>query len=585
VSFPVPPLTRSLRSRKAIFAVAIIGIALAVMLGAMLRLVDPLSSPVVPAEDPYNHMALVQEHLRTGNLEPLYAGQTLYPPGLHGFMAAAVVLTGADLYDLVRFGPSLLGVIGIIGIAALLWRTAGPVAAFVGALAIAVAPEAIFRSTMLSPTALDLAILPVFLYALLRILGGRLGWAGVAAPTALFLALAHPWLVAILGAALFTFLVSAVVLPWRLSNGHSLSLMGAAACIAVLGAALGIAFTMPTFGFLLPFRNDINLVAMGLGIIALAFSPAVALILAHRRGWTRKTLEIRPAPWWARFVLSLAIAASLITVYVIALQQGMPDLVNLPRMIGWPILILAAAALVTLPFIASPIANMAASLVVVTLPFVLFNPLDSEFLSHRTVIFLGVALVLLAGITAGAVAHALVKVLMARQSASARAKRSPSRLMLLAAAPLLAVALLFGGSVYAGTPDAYDGGWYRLYNPCEMEALRDIAATADANPDALIITGDWQAKLVLASITTDASRVAYIGEFFFMEERRDTLVNQMEQEGRPIIVVTERYLSVETPSADQEFLSTPPWQPVGSWCANMGVPQPRVHAYTSGVLA
>src|SRR5688500_12071397 len=85
-------------------ALTVMAILSVVALAVVLRLADPLSSPVVPAEDPYTHMALVREHLRTGELDPMNTHETLYPPGLHGFLAVAVVLTGADLYDLTLYG-------------------------------------------------------------------------------------------------------------------------------------------------------------------------------------------------------------------------------------------------------------------------------------------------------------------------------------------------------------------------------------------------------------------------------------------------------------------------------------------------
>jgi hypothetical protein len=268
----------------------------------------------------------------------------------------------------------------------------------------------------------------------------------------------------------------------------------------------------------------------------------------------------------------------------------MPQFVDLPRMVGWPLLGLAFAALVALPFLSSPVANLAASIAATTLPFVVFNPLHSEFLPHRTAVFLGLALALLAGVAAGAAARAASRAAhalgRAGAGATAAAPRRPARArpILLATLPALFVTLLLGGTVYAGTPDAYEGGWYRLYNACEMDAFRDLAAQADANPDALFVTGDWQAKLVLASMADDSRRVWYTGDVFTSPERRDTLVAQMDHQGRPLVLVVDRYLRVETPEARTNFLTHDPWQPDGEWCANMGVPQPRVTAFTTGGL-
>jgi hypothetical protein len=588
---PAPPPTppRLGRTRAGL---AVAAVALAVALGAVLRLADPLSSPVVPAEDPYTHMALVREHLRTGDLDPLNGGEAVYPPGLHGFMAAAAVLTGADLYRLTLYGPVVLGAIGVLGVGILLWRTAGPVAGIVGALGLAVAPEAIFRTTMMSPTALDLAVLPFFLYALLRVLAGRLGWAGVAAPTAVFLALAHPWLLAILCAAGALFLLAALVLPWPAARGEPLSRMGAAACVAVLGGAFGVALAMPTFGFVLPLPGGVELVPIGIAVGILALAPVALLALWPRaRAWSRAQ-PVRRTHVLVRVGLSAAIAATLLATVAVATRQGMPQFVDLPRMVGWPLLGLAFAALVALPFLSSPVANLAASIAAATLPFVLFNPLHSEFLPHRTAVFLGFALALLAGVAAGAAARAVSHAASRAAQALGRARPGPAastpwgtaRPILLATLPALFVTMLLGGTVYAGTPDAYEGGWYRLYNACEMDAFRDLAAQADANPDALFVTGDWQAKLVLASMASDSRRVWYTGDAFSSAERRETLVAQADHDGRPLVLVVDRYLRVETPEARTNFLTHDPWQPDGEWCANMGVPQPRVTAFTTGGL-
>src|ERR1051326_1688712 len=137
-----------------------LGISLAVAAvvgyGLQLRLQDPLSSPVIPAEDPYTHMALVREHLRDGTLDPLTQGGTIYPPGMHALLAATIAYTGVGLYDLARVGPAFFGALGLAGLALLLARFESGTAALAATVAFAIVPESIFRTTMLSPTALDL---------------------------------------------------------------------------------------------------------------------------------------------------------------------------------------------------------------------------------------------------------------------------------------------------------------------------------------------------------------------------------------------------------------------------------------------
>lgn len=571
--------------------VAALAVVAVLALGTVLRLADPLSSPVMAAEDPYTHMALVREHLRTGSLDALNPHEVVYPPGLHAFLAAAWVYTGADLYSLMLYGPVVLGAIGILGMAVLLWRSAGPVAGVVGALAVAVLPEAIFRSTMMSPTALDLAVLPVLFYVLLRTLAGRIGWVGVAAPMAVFLAIAHPWLLAILCATGAVFLVATLLMPWATGpRSPPLTVRGMAGAIAVLGLGLGAALLMPSFGATLGLPANAKLATLGLAAAGLSLVPGAILLRwrAHTRAdaW----LARGPPPLLARAALSLLIAAALAITFFVARHAGLPAFVEPRAMFGLPVMVLAALALVALPFLASPIANLGAALAAVTLPFMLFNPLHSEFLPHRTAIFLGVALALLCGVAAAGLArfatwlwHATSAKLAAPRISAPPASTHARKWLV--AAPAVLVAALLSGSIYTGTPDSYAGGWYRLYNGCELDALREVAAQADADPDLVVITGSWQSKLVLAALTDDASRVWFKGDLYTSQDTRDTFVGQMAKDGRPLLVVVERHLGEETPDADLGFVREAPWQPAGAWCANQGVPQPRVLAYSTGTEA
>src|SRR5687767_15865135 len=97
-------------------------LAALVVYGLSLRLEDPLSTHVVAAEDPYTHMALVREHLRDGTLDSFNPGGEVYPPGMHALLAAILVYTGEDLYELTRIGPALFGALGLAGVAILLAR-------------------------------------------------------------------------------------------------------------------------------------------------------------------------------------------------------------------------------------------------------------------------------------------------------------------------------------------------------------------------------------------------------------------------------------------------------------------------------
>jgi hypothetical protein len=315
----------------------------------------------------------------------------------------------------------------------------------------------------------------------------------------------------------------------------------------------------------------------------------------------RPRLRAKVAAWkagtprnlWLRAAASAAIAFALYATTTAALQAGLPEYVDLHTMFGWPILVLAFAALVALPFVASPAAYAGAGLFAATYPFVVFNPLHSPFWPHRTAVFLGLGLVILAGVAAGAIAHGVAtawNALLARRARKAlaggagapqapRASRPGSHALLLLG--VLAVPAFVGGAVYAGTPDGYAGGWYRMYPPCEMDALREVAKAADADPTAVVMTGDWEAKLVVASLSTDATRVWYTQAFFTSQKTRGDLQAQFAHKGHTVIVVVDRYIAADSPAADPSFTASPPYHPLGAWCANGATAQSRVQAYTT----
>ncbi|MCA1811057.1 MAG: hypothetical protein LC623_03485 [Halobacteriales archaeon] len=590
----------SARTKWVGLGLAISATAAAVLVAFLLRLADPLSSPVIPAEDPYTHMALVREHLRTGALDPLYPKGDLYPPGLHAFLAAAWTYSGMDLYQIVLLGPVLLGAIGVLGMALVLARNQGPLAGFVGALALAVAPEAIFRTNMMSPTALDLALLPFYFLAVLELLKGRLGWLGVAAPMTVFFVVSHPWLFPILGMMGAAFIVLAVLFPWP-ARFAPLSLVGAAAALACIGFGTGL--MLSTCGGLCgpglrdivevphtAFFDALPTLAMVASVVPLGVLLASPKLRAKAAAWTPG----RPRSVWLRLVASAGIAVTLYMVTTRALAAGLPEYVDLHKMFGWPIVVLAFAALVALPFVASPAAYAGAGLFAATYPFVVFNPLHSPFWPHRTAVFLGLGLVMLAGVAAGALAHGIAVAWNAslarrvRRKAAAGADPHPSHagsqamLLLLG---VLTVPAFVGGAVYAGTPDGYSGGWYRMYPACEMDALRDVAKMVDADPKAVVMAGDWEAKLVIASLSSDASRVWYKQTFFTSAESRQDTEAQLAHNGRPLIVVVDRYVKVETPEADTSFVQGLPYHSLGTWCANGGTGQSRLQAYSTGGTA
>lgn len=550
--------------------VGLVAVVATVALGIILRLVDPLSTPVIPAEDPYTHMVLVKEHLRTGALESLNPNGGLYPPGMHAFLGALWVFSGVDLYQMFRFTPVLLGGIGVLMMGALLWRQAGPVAGFVGALGYAVAPEIIFRTTMMSPTALDLAIVPVFLYAALEIIEDDLRWLGVALPMAIFMVFAHPWLFGILAITGGVLAVLTILAPGSEHDTPRPSAIGVSLVLATVAGGLALSMSGclgmcgPGFAGLLPGAFSAWWVTPA--ILAGGILPAVAIAVWPDRAKALFSLEDRTSrPWWVRTLVAAGLAGALGAVTWPALQQGFPEHVTLVRMFGWPILAVAASAFVALPFLPNRAAHAGAALCVATYPFVIYNPLDSPFWPHRTSVFLGIGLVLLLGVASAALVRWSKRALATLGPASLA---SPSRRTAAAvlAVPALLIASLMGGAVYAGTPDGYEGGWYRLYEPCELDGFEQIADRIGDQPGAFVATGSWQSRLVLGSISDNASRVQAPHQFTTNEQARDRSIGHILNEHDRLYMVVDRHLSEEHPTADTSFLDEDPWQEVDQWC-------------------
>jgi len=575
-------------------AAAVVAILAAMAVGVFLRLHDPLSSSVVPAEDPYTHMALTREHLRDGSMDPLYEGSTMYPPGLHALLGIIVVFTGQDLYEVTRVGGAVLGAIGVLGMGLLLSRNAGLAAGFVGALTYAILPELVFRSTMMSPTAVDLALVPYLLLCLLEVMRGRLGWLAGAVPLAAYLLFAHPWLFGVLAVAGAAFLLLTLAIGWPARREQGVSPVGFAATFAIIGVGIGLALTGcgggcgPGFDALLdlPLQTGGAVPAL---IIAVSLVPlALALFAPRSLAWLTKATGRKHHPWWLNAAFAAVLLGALVMVSRPAFANGLPQQVDFGVMTGRTVLLLAAAAFVLLPFHAKPVSHLAAALAVATYPFVIYNPLDSEFWPHRTVAYLCIALTLLVGTLAGAAAN--LGSWLVDRAAAWRAKRSPRgdkdpvvrARRVLVAVPALLVALAFGSHVYAQTPDP-GYSWYRMYTECEMDGLRDVADQLNAEPDAIIVTGSWQAKLVLAALVDDASRVWYKAGYYYSEDQRAPMLRGQSVKGADTYVLVDKWLRDEHPDADTTFLESQPWQPYKTYCSDNALGNAKLRVWHTGV--
>lgn len=553
----------------------------AVGYGLSVRLEDPLSTSVVPAEDPYTHMALIREHLRDGSLDPLNADGALYPPGMHALLTAILVYTGADIYDLTRIAPAFFGALGLAGIAILLARFESMGAALAGVLALAIMPETIFRTTMMSPTAVDLALLPFLAFAIIMTLQGRLAWAGPAAALAGFLLFSHPWLFGILGVAGLSLVLLITVLPWPGRYGPLITPWGLVAVVAIIGSGVALSLTGCWGGCGPGFRDVMQgagslLANLSIAVLLLSLTPLAIKALRPKAFNGLLPAQRAPTPFGARLLVSQALLVAVVALTWAANQEGFPPLVNLPEMFGWPLLILGGLGLVVLPFRPTPGGHIGAALAMATFPFVIFDPFHSPFWSHRTAVYLGIGLAILVGVAIVSLVQGALALAQRLPSGPAApivagapmpATAKPARI-----APLVAISGIFlliclAGGVYAATPPQYEGGWYRLYPECEFDGLRDVAATAEANPGLLIITGSWQSKLVISGLADDAGRMWYKPDFFTDATERANVIEMMEQKGEPILVIVDSRLPPpEHPDLDASFLNEGGWTSYASWC-------------------
>jgi hypothetical protein len=591
--------------RLAALAIASAAILATIAIALTLRLQDPSSTPVMAAEDPYTHMSLVREHLRDGVLQAQSVQGALYPPGLHAVIAAWWSFGGMELYDLMRFGPVVFGLVSVAGIAILLWRWEGALAAFAGALALATMPEEIHRTTMMSPTALDLALLPALFLTLLEVLRGRLAWVGAAVPITAFLVLAHPWILAVANLAGLAFLLLYLAFPWRSSRGPPVTREGVAAAVAVLGGGLGVALatrweasgtgfvelTLPVAGYNAGLLGAAAVLAAGLLAAILLLLPR---IVRHRLPALNR--RKRPAALQVLGVLGKAALVAAITYP--AVQNGMPDFVNLPDMLGWPVIILAVIGLLVLPLAGSPAAHVGAALFLATFPFAIHNPLDSPYWPHRTVVFLGVGVAILTGVAVQRFVEAwrpgvagvwarIHRHRGANGSGSARPRsvaQSAGIATMAVVMPTLLVGTAYAGVMLAETPAPYQGGWYRLYPECEFQNLRVLGEHATEDPKALVITGSWQSQLVVSAFTDGVHRVWFKKELFTQTFDRQGWVGVMQKELRSgmrshVYVVVDRHLPQEVDRADWTFLEADPWVLVKQDCLGQGVMRAKFSLY------
>ncbi|MCA1818521.1 MAG: glycosyltransferase family 39 protein, partial [Halobacteriales archaeon] len=211
-------------------------LAAIVLLSIRLRAREPLSSPIIGAEDPYRHME------RTWDLVQ-GKGFAEYPPGINLVMLPFTFLGADAFYTVSQYMPLVFGAVMVVGMFFLGRAYIHPSGALVASALVAVLPETIRRTDLLFPTALDLAILPFLFLAILRVSEGSKRALLPAGALAGFVFISHPWVLALLVPPVTVF---ALVMAWRSRPDLRKPLLGVVG--GLVAAALFAAFVWPLKG-------------------------------------------------------------------------------------------------------------------------------------------------------------------------------------------------------------------------------------------------------------------------------------------------------------------------------------------------
>ncbi|MBI2079027.1 MAG: hypothetical protein HYT80_11800 [Euryarchaeota archaeon] len=143
-----------------------LGLAGVALLSLYLRLLDPLSSTIIGAEDPYLHMERTYQLIHGDGVRD-------YPIGFMILLAPFALLGPDAFYNAARFGPPVLGMAAVVLTFFLCRPYMHPSGALTASLLLGTIPEHIRRTDLLFPTALDLAILPFFFLVVMKLAEGR----------------------------------------------------------------------------------------------------------------------------------------------------------------------------------------------------------------------------------------------------------------------------------------------------------------------------------------------------------------------------------------------------------------------------
>ena len=509
--------------------VALALLALVVAHGVQLRLKDPLSSPVLGAEDPYSHIVFTKESVDEGSFGySTHLGTSMYPPGMHALLGILVPLSGIGWHEFARFVPIAFGALAIVAIYVLAARLAGRretdeggrsvfvphyAAGLAAATVTAIMPEHVFRTNLLFPTALDLALLPAFLLAFVyafevsraedRVLPRNAHAWGVYALLLLFaipLAFAHPWVVPLFLAPAAAY-AALRVLREETTVGRATRALLPPAGLAVLGTAFAMAFRwdesdtgfsdffshLPGVGVLgsvdMPGPVLFTFLVVVLGCIACAAIVGMALLVSIRARLPRAV----------RVGVGVVVAAGLLALLALLVAGELPHQVHYPHMLGYAAIALALGGLVVACVLPTRLGDLALAVSIFLFPLTAINLFDSQFWPQRTVAYLCVGVALLAATLVVALHDG------ARRLATPRGETAPRRERALVGPALLVGAFLLVAGTAAALP-ASTYKWYRLYNAEHFEGFQEIVERLEEDPESRVITHGWQPALLVKAL-------------------------------------------------------------------------------------
>lgn len=426
---PGPDLAKRRRLRE-VYAGTAGAVELAVLAGIVIaalavRLSDITSSRIIGAEDPYRHMERTWDLIQGKGIGD-------YPPGLAILMAPFALMGPATFYAVARFTPVVFGVGMVVAIYALSRRHLHPAGALTAALAAALVPELVRRTTLLFPTAMDLALVPVLFLAVIEAASGSRKAVIACGALAGVLLASHPWV--------FVLVLPPIAVYW-------------------IGAQFRAQWRQEHHG-------HITRVALAAGLVPVAFLTLWAIDFGDVA--TRISDNALPR-------LSAVVSEpSSIT--------PLPLFVDFSSMIGYPLLGLAGLGALAVLLRPTRLGVLSLLYSVMLLPLILVDWFGLWYVPHRTVAYFAIGVCLLAGIAVSEAARRLLGVAAASAGDGAKATRGHLGITL-GAVGLTAFLLIPAVSA--------DTTWYTIFDDRDFEAWHAV----DDQGAHFVMAGSWQARM------------------------------------------------------------------------------------------